>query len=406
MDISTLSKTELQKLISKYSQGWQVSWSSWDREKIADTYASNPYIFSIVNKIARAAKSIRIMAGKYQNGVFVENENSELLKILQKPNVLLSQEEFIEKVVIIYYCFGEDFISFERFMAGNSAKKIIPGTLQISPPQITDIKAKGYLPESYIVNYDYQKTIPLDNMLHLKAYNPDWENLHGLPYIEVAGRLVDKIDAADETETKTYQNSGPAYIASPDMAGDVDDSTFQTFIQRLRSVWKKDANKRSIIGNNIPIKIQPVGQNPQDMGVFESQKNTVRVLLVLWGLDPGLFDTDASTYNNKMIMERAVYTEAAIPFMKKFIDKFNSMFSDIYGEQLELDTSDIEVLQPNFKERAEWMTLANAFSENEIREATGYTKRDNPESDKTPSEMMDVSLSGFDNEETEEEIIR
>jgi HK97 family phage portal protein len=405
MDISKLSASELQKLISTYTRGWSVSYTSWSREEIADTYAENPYIFSIVNKIARAAKNIRIMAGKYVDGVFEENENSELIKLIKNPNVLLTQEEFIERGTISYYTFGETFIYFDRFMAGNSAKKVIPGTLQLAPPQIVDIKMQGYLPESFVINFQYSKTISHENMIQLKAFNPDWEDAHGLPFVEVAGKLIDKVEAADETETKTYQNSGPAYLASPSAAGDVEDSTFQSFINKLKTAWKKDSNKRSIAGVNIPINIQPVGQNPADMGVLESQQNAVRMLLVLWGLDPGLFDVEASTYNNKQVMERAIYTEAAIPFVKKMIDKMNAVFEPIYGERLEIDTSDIEVLQPNLKERAEWMTTANVFTENEIREATSYSKRESENADKTPSELMQSSLDGFDTETLNEPII-
>lgn len=405
MDISKLSETELQKLISRYIRSSQVAWSAWDREAIVDTYKTNPYIFSITNKIARAAKSIRIMAGNDVDGVFKENEKSELLNTISKPNAMLSLEEFIERATIMYYLFGEAFIFNERFMAGNSVKKIIPGTLQLAPPQLIDIKMERYLPVAYIINRDQTREIPTENVIHVKSYNPDWEDLHGLPYVEVAGRLIDKIDAADETETKTYQNSGPAYLAAPASSGDVDDSTFQDFIRKLKSVWKKNDNKRSIAGTNIPINIQAIGQNPQDMGVFDSQKNTVRVLLTLWGLDPGLFDTDASTYNNKAVMERAVYTEAAIPFLKKLVTKINDVYEPIYNERLELDTSDIEVLQPNFKERAEWMTLANAYTENEIREATSYGKRESENADKTPSEMIGMDLPGFNDTEIDNDII-
>jgi len=141
-----------------------------------------------------------------------------------------------------------------------------------------------------------------------------------------------------------------------------------------------------------------LGSTPTDLGTIESQKNTIKVLLTLWGLDPGMFDTDASTYNNKQMMEQTVYTEAAIPFVEKMIEKLNDKFEPYYKAKLVIDTSDIEALQPNYKEKVEWMTLAGVFTDNEIREATGYARLEDKNADLTQSQRIDaVALQGFNN---------
>lgn len=406
MAIDVLSNSELTRLVNQLLMGKGVSWSNYDRFAIADIYKTNPYIFSITNKLARAGKNINLIYGNYVDGEFQENKNSKLAKVINNPSSALSRDEFTETVIISYYNYGECFIYFQRYEAGNNKGEIIPKSIQVSPPQLVDIQHENGVVTGYVINGDTTKAISVDNMIHIKSFNPDYTDLHGLPYLAVASRLIVKLDAADETETKTYQNGGPSFLVTPNNAGDVEETVFGNFISHIRKIWTKKENQKGVAGINIPVKIERIGQNPADMGVTVSQKRAMESLLVLWGLDPGLFSTEASTYNNKAVMERAVYTEAAIPFLKKLINKLNDVFEPIYKERIELDTSDIEVLQPNYRDKAEWMTLAGVFTDNEIRTATSFDKRETPESDLTPNENLTNSATeGFDKETLKTEII-
>ena len=95
-----------------------------------------------------------------------------------------------------------------------------------------------------------------------------------------------------------------------------------------------------------------------------------------------------------------------IPFLKKLINKLNDVFEPIYKERIELDTSDIEVLQPNYRDKAEWMTLAGVFTDNEIRTATSFDKLNSEVSDKTPNELtMGNEVAGYDKDELGNEVI-
>jgi len=383
-------------------QGWTVSWTNYDRETIVTTLKTNTYVYSILSKIARAARNINILCGNYVDDTFIESPNNPYLTAINRPNAFMSRSEFIEWATMQYMSFGEAFIAYEIYEAGNNRGQIIPGTIQLSPPNITDIEQKNYIPTGYLINGDVTRKMPLDKMVHLKGFNPDYTDMHGLPYLKVAGILVDKLEAANETETKTFQNSGPAHLVSPkDVDSFSDRTVFDNFIDRVRNVFKKNA--KGVAGINVPMEVMNLGSTPTDLGTIESQKNTIKVLLTLWGLDPGMFDTDASTYNNKQMMEQTVYTEAAIPFVEKMLEKLNDKFEPYYKAKLVIDTSAIEALQPNYKEKVEWMTIAGKFTGNEIREATGYTKIDDPIMDMTDDQIMNGATVGFEN--TNEEMI-
>jgi HK97 family phage portal protein len=382
--------TELTKLVQLMLSKNRVVWSNYDRQKIEEVIKHNSYVFSAIQKIAKACVNIQFLVGRSDNdGGFTEDKNNPLYKILKSPSPIMDGVDFKEQGAFWYYGFGELFLYGMKYEAGNDKGKVTTQGLMYCPPQITDIVADGIVPTGYVINSNITKAFPINNVLHLKAFNPDWEDLHGLPFIAVAGRLIDKLDSADETEVKNFQNGGPAYIASAKEASSYSKEEHESLIDMLKRMWKNPKNKGGIAGTSGVINIQAVGKSPVELGTIESTKNTLRMLCAVWGLDPGLFDTEASTYNNKQEINKAIYTEAAIPFMERFASKLTAWLGEAYGGvEVRIDTSNVEVLQPNNQAKVQWMSLAGVYTDNEIREATGYDSRESDLSDLTPNEAL------------------
>lgn len=399
--------TDLTKLIQQMLSKNRVVWSNYDREKIEETIKQNSYVFSAIQKIAKACVNIQFLVGNPDDdGGFEEDKNNQLYKWLKAPSPLMDGTELKEQAAFWYFAFGELFLYAMRYEAGNDKGKITGQGMMYCPPQITDIKADGLVPTGYLVNSDIKKALPINNVLHLKSFNPDWQDLHGLPFVAVAGRLIDKLDSADETEVKNYQNGGPAYIASAKDNGSYSKEEHENLIDRLKRLWKDPKNKGGIAGTSGKIDIQSVGKSPVELGTIESTKNTLHMLCAVWGLDPGLFDVEASTYNNKQEINKSIYTEAAIPFMERFASKLTSWLGEAYGCEVRIDTSNVEVLQPNNKAKVDWMTLANVYTDNEIREATGFDARESEESDLTPNEKLNSeAVIGFEPNSLNNQII-
>ena len=407
VDFNKISQVELVRLIGQYTINKNISWSKYDREKIVETLKINGYVYSIVSKVARLAANVNIMAGKTVNGTFQENPNSLYLKAFKRPNPMLSLSEFMHNSTYLFHSFGELFIYYETYDGGNNKGQIIPGTIFISPPQITDIVETRYIPTGYIINGQVNKEVTINRMVHVANFNPDYTDMHGLPFIMVAGKFIDKLDAANETETKTYQNSGPSVLISPKEVDSFSDDQYISFLQRLKRAWRKPENKRGIIGTSGQVEVNQLGMSPSDMGTIESQKNTMKALLALWGLDPSTFDESNIAYNSKLIIDQDIYKSVIIPFVNSLLDKLNNRFADVYGEELVIDTSGIEALQPNLKEKTSWMVAANVFTDNEIRDAIGYDKRESDVSDMTPTERLDKeSLAGFDLESLNKNVVQ
>ena len=104
-------------------------------------------------------------------------------------------------------------------------------------------------------------------------------------------------------------------------------------------------------------------------------------------------DTANSTYNNVKSAEKAMWTNAVIPFLDKFKQGYNNWLTPSYNENgkefiLDYDLSGVDALQEDAKERAEVSKVhieAKAISLNEYRVMNGLEKSNNPKADIIPS---------------------
>ena len=398
------------KYIHRLMGGIAVVWTRYDKQKYARAYETNAYVFAIINKIAIAFQNVRFMTVRdREDGTIEEVKDNELAKLLEDPNPYMDKGELSDRICREYFIYGESFLFGTRKAAGgnNNGKVDKDGLLPVNP-ELVDIKSKnGIVPEKYIIGGFMESNVDPGNMLHIKNYNPDWKSAHGLSLINVAGKLIDKLDAADEVEVRNFQNGGPAWIASAKDADSFSETQYTNLIHRFKSLWKKDSNKGSIIGTSGAINIQHVGKSPADLATTESIKETVKSLAMVFGLDPGTFDVEASTYNNKELMEKALYTFVVLPFALKYATKLTWWLGGAYGNvRVEVDGTAIEILQSNKKELVSWMKDSEVFSDNEIREALSYDRIEDERLDQTPAEKIEQeALTGFDEDDLNEDVI-
>lgn len=352
-------KTIIQQLFVRNS----VVYTNYDRIEVRKAYSDNDAVFSAINKIAWAVKNIRIVPVKV-------GTNEE---ITTNDMAIFAKKALLERFCVEYGLFGESFVYTPILEAGNNKGKVIKDNVVILPAESVEIKANNPFDiTGYVIEGLYSTPLPSEEVLHIKNVNPDWKDLHGLSFVKVAGKQIDKINSADETEVKNFQNGGPSYVASPRDEYSNPQDEYKGLIDRLKRMWKDPKNKGGLVGTNVGLTLTKVGATPIDMGTLESRKNAVKSLCAVWNLDPGIFDTDASTYENKETMLRALYTQAAIPIATTWIEAINEKFSKVYGAELILDLSGIDALKKNVGELIKSMKQVQCFTDDEIREAAGY----------------------------------
>ena len=395
------TKNKLLKLINGILGGFQVTWSLFDRRRLTEIYQTNPYVYAIIQKIATYHDNVRYMAVRDKADGSIEEIEWGLTDLIESPNILQNGKEFRDNLCRGYFTFGEAFIYGNRYVGGNNSGQLDGDGMMLAPQELVTMKTKsGNIPVMYYIGNNLPG-IPPENMLHIKNYNPDWKDAHGLPFIKAAKVLIDKIEAADELEVKNFQNGGPAWVASAKEPNSFEEDQYNSFLDRFKALWKSPKNKGGIVGTSASIDLQHVGKSPVDLGSIESTKEAVKTLCTVFGLDAGTFDTDSSTYNNKQTIEKAIYTGVIIPFAEKVADKLTHWLGEAYGDvRVEIDTTGIEALQKNKQEMVDWMVTANVFTGNEIREAVSYDRIEDEQMDKTPQQSM-IELAGFNDLERE-----
>jgi HK97 family phage portal protein len=384
-------RNKLLKIISGMLGGTSVSWSTYSRRNLTETYVSNPYVYAIIEKIAQYHGNLRYMVVRDLPDGTIEEQETGLAELMEYPNSFQGKKEFFDSLIRYYFIYGEAFIYGTKLEAGNNRGQLDYDGLALANPELVDIKHFAGVPVEYRIGNQWP-SIPAENMIHLKNFNPKWEDAHGLPFIRAAMRIIDKLNAADEVEVKNFQNGGPAWIASAKEDGSFDAEQYTSLMDRLKALWKSPKNKGGLVGTSAQLELTHVGKTPLDMGTIESTKEALKMLCAVFGLDAGLFITDASTYNNKQLIEKAIYTGVIIPFAERFADKMTTWLGEAYGDvRVEVDSTGVEALQSNKSEMVNWMTMANAFTPNEIREAVSYDRIDEAYMDEAPG----AALTGF-----------
>ena len=126
------------------------------------------------------------------------------------------------------------------------------------------------------------------------------------------------------------------------------------------------------------------------------QENYVREFCRVYNVPSQLFgDSTTSTYNNINEMRKAIYTDAVIPAVNDMLLYLNKYFVESYDINYELyiDYSDIESLQSDYVERANWVnSIKETLSINEIREKFGF--------DRIANAKYDIPLIDYNNSDS------
>ena len=127
---------------------------------------------------------------------------------------------------------------------------------------------------------------------------------------------------------------------------------------KQRAGGSENYNKMLTVGSKV--KYTSLGLSPKDLTLTDLDINKLRKFCNVYGLSSQLFNDPANkTFNNLGEAKKSLYTEAAIPLAQLFVDAWNENLVPIFNEQdnkeyyIELDTSEIEVLQKDKKAEAE-----------------------------------------------------
>lgn len=407
---------------------------NWDVRTQAERYATTDDIYSIIRLLAttaalvplyaylqtqdqKAFQNLRREIKGWRNPFKFKSLQTKALEdlpdddpvamLIENPHQHLSKYEFFEAIYSYLLYAGECFILKQRPEFGTNHG--LPIQLHLMHPENVILLVSSDLPRT-IGGFRYveagkviQDNIPLDDVIHVKYFNPEISNmgaeLRGLSPLKVLKKRLVRMDSGFDTSVAQLQNAG--------VPGIVYDKTFPDQ-QAVDIVGKRQQNFYKYLSNTSN-KGMPyfasgemgyiqLGMNLADLSVAELGNVDFKKLCNVFGVSDVLFNSsDAATETNVLIQTKRLYTNTVLPnvyrvrdaLIKGLLPDFKNgvLLTDQNGEPIKIkgdgkdryidaDISDITELHEDLGRRAVWMQQAYWLTPNEKREMMNYDRYD------------------------------
>jgi HK97 family phage portal protein len=292
--------------------------------------------------------------------------NHELQLLIENPNPVMSQFDFIASLMGYYLLTGDAF-TFAPFLENGinqgKTKELWPMASHLIGIKFGSIEnpIKGYF-----YNNQPETLIDPKYVCHVKTWNPDSNGyaFRGMSPLRAASKNVKMGNSAVIAEVKSFENMGPDGILSREGTGEGSSFTpeqAETLETRYRNKYTGVENAKKIVMTGATVKWQQMGLSPVDLNILESKKYNMATLCNIYGAPVQIFNnTDKTAFNNMDAAHKQMYLHAVLPVLYAIRDGFNRWLTPKWGSDLWLtpDISGIEVLQSNKKEMAEWLNVA------------------------------------------------
>lgn len=330
---------------------------------IKEGFVLNSYAYSIIHRIATTAADIPVEIYEYlADGTKELVEDGDFYELVHNPNEYGNYATMLYEAMVFQLANGNT-IEYPVTPIGFQ----VPTKRYNLYPQYVNIKATetfyGYKAEQYkyqFGNTEY-KYAP-EEVMHVKRFNPQLNQdnpCYGLSPLTAGYRTLSASNDIQLSEASVIKNRGVAGMltsrANRPLTEDERRAAQNVLKKRLGGADK--FGQIGVTSGNMDF-IQ-FGMSPQDMQLLESGVLKLRDLCNIFGVSSrGFNDTSGSTFNNVKEDEKKYYTQAVLPPLKIYLDKFNDFYGALYLKatgkkyRLEYNTDSIMALQQDGFEAA------------------------------------------------------
>jgi hypothetical protein len=331
-------------------------------------------IFAPIDAIAS-----RVIAGAFQFKRVKDDEiiydNKDLNKILASPNPFQNFQEMLYEAVCYEYVTGKAYVysSTPETLSRMDYKNLI--TTYALPSDNVKLVTKKRIKlfsattqsdviEKYELDDGSNEKIPLkpENVLYRKQVNLDWKGkkVEGRAKLLSGEKPIANIIAVYEARNVIYVKRGAlGFLVSKksDASGNVsltpdEKKSISDELDRRYGLNKK----KHLIGlSEAPIDFIRTSMSIQELQPFDETMASASALYAVLGVPRELMPrVEGATYENQKAAERGFYQNVIIPLAKSWCQSLTNFWGlDAAGIYLDVDFSQIEVLQANKKENAE-----------------------------------------------------
>ena len=453
LKMAGINPNQINRALFKYVTRYAPIYIDDDPQSyIDDGYSINSDVYAIIGHITSAMSSVppivyevknQKQAGQYRRlkhasryqasaevinkglelkeEAFEEVPESDLAKLIERPNPLQAFPEFVENVI------GFKLITGNSYVHGVELTDKRFGEMWVLPSQYTRLKADPSF-ETLITAYileiygQFSHEIPPETVMHLKYWNPDYStsgsHLYGMSPLKAARTVLTASNDGKTAMSRSFRNMGAEGMIFPDDP-DVDSLTpvQQSQIEEFFKQKGGPENYKSKLVTSAKMGWQPFGMSPVDLEIIEASKSTQRDLCNIFKFPSVLLnDPDSKTFANHKEARKQLWLDVCIPELERLYSELNRWLLPRFPDKnyfIDYDVSGVEALQENMSEKSTWLHNAWTLTPNEKRQELGYEAVKNPLFDEPyiPMGIHPLSESGLpeltdDDEKTLNEIYR
>ena len=408
-----LTQNEFIKIISQFNNNIaQLNQEYTSEEYVKNGYSGNADAYAIINYIITTASNVPLMLEiKQADGTWLKDEKSKFIELINNPNPEMGYSLMIEELLGWKMIDGAGYLYAPRLDAGLNKGK--SNELWVMPSVGMQVIGGG--PTQLIKEYTYDrwdKAIPSDKVMMIRYFNPSGALtgdkraiFTGQSPLKAAELVLKKLNTGAVAEISAYSNGGAnGFISREGIDGDFTPEQLKGLEERFKASSGGAKNFRKLVATPANVKYHKTGDSPADMDIVNASLAAKRQLAAIFKFPTELLnDPDGSTFNNQAEAHKALYTNVIIPEMRDIGEGLVRWMGRDYhpNETIRItpDTSNIEVLQKNRKEQAEWLAKAYWIKANRKQEIMGEATDDEMDDYFLPSNLLASSEPNIDEDE-------
>lgn len=346
-------------------------------------YIKNVIAFRAVNIIATAAASVPLCIYRNNKNGRFKQDSHPLLALLQRPNLITSKGEFIEKIVSYRLLSGNAYILHNAQEPPNELYVLRPDRIEIIGG--TNNIPRGY---KYRLN-DKQHFFALDNItgkcavLHLKNFHPlnDW---YGLSPVESAAYSIDQHNQAGTWNQAMLQNGARpsgALVVKTDSNnnGKLSQEQYQRLKEQLEECYigSKNAGKPMLLEGGLDWR--EMSLSPKDMDFIAGKHSAARDIALAFGMPPQLLGIPGdNTYSNLVEARIALWEQTVLPLLSDLLTHLNNWLAPLFARDLEItyNKDAVEILMHKREKLWQYIEKISFMTINEKRQVFGLSPID------------------------------
>ncbi|HUV74799.1 MAG TPA: phage portal protein [Anaerolineae bacterium] len=351
----------------------------------AEGYEYNAVVYACVNERATSTSEPRVVVEtKDRKGEWQEKPDHSMARLLDRPNVEMSQYDFFFTTVMYLDIAGNAFWEKERSKAGR-----VVGLWPMRPDRvgIVALESKpGERIKRRIESYTWRYmadliTLPARNVIQFKHQHPR-DDLFGWPPLGSAARQGDTDNRATNYVASFFDNAAvPKGLLS--VKGRIDDAEEKRLKKRIHAQFTGQGGWHDTLILGEGSTWTELAETFKDMDFPNLRKMTESRICMVFQVPPILIGAfvglEHATYSNYGEARESFWKETLMPFYRKLQDTLNRGLAPEFGPDVRMrfDFSTVMALQEDKNQiwtRAREAATAGFITVNDFREQVGLPR--------------------------------